>query len=325
MHANVCRLSALDGQGLRLSQHRFSLLSQRGVAPSLPLTNPARAKLKALGVYRTLEDGDTSLSLAECLFTGDRSQQKHQQAAEGPLDHEKIAYSSVSMLQQPRQCTVSSIACDDHPNEPVRFFCKTCGGKCICGECGLSLQHQRHLVVTADTAWRDTLTRIEGELSPSVDRFEEETEGARGLLQDRRTEWASALQEDKQLLSLTRSQLHRRLASKQEEVLSTLASYVRDFCAECEGFKAFIEEKINIIEARAQMVSDGKGSIDPRGVLDFVSREFQNTEDFIEANIPKHFLHLPQSREALLDNMQQVTEDLVGELASLRSKILAAK
>lgn len=300
------------------------MLRSRAVSRPLPLSNPSRSKLRDLDVCRTLRDGDTFLSLAQCLSRVEHVEQGHKESPEVFVDPSQIAYTSISVSQQQRQCTVSSIACEEHPNEPVRFFCRTCEGKCICAECAVSGQHQGHHVTNADAAWQETLSKIDGEYSPSIERAEGDTENARSLLLDRRTEWAAALHEDKQLLSLTNQQLKKYLAAKQDEVLRTMSLFIRDFGAECEGFRAFIHKKINIIEARAQMVADGKGSLDPQMVLDFASREYQSTQDLINSNLPRQFVHLPKSRAASLDHLQQVTQDLLAELSLLRNKIQTA-
>ncbi|KAL8442393.1 hypothetical protein Emed_007305 [Eimeria media] len=311
----------------RLAAHSFSLLDRRGPSPPLPLTNPARAKLRELSAYRTLEDADCFLSLAEaCMQQGtyeaSSQQQQQQQELEG-LSEAQVAYSTVSFQQQQRQCSVSSIACDQHPQEPVRFFCQTCGGRCVCAECALSGNHRRHLVLPAAAAWSEAAARIEGELGPSVERLESEVTEAQALLQDRRAEWIVGIEEDRELLSLTKQQLKKQLAGQQQEALETLSSAMRSFCAECKGFKSLIEKKLSILEAQAQQLVERRGALDPSLVLSFLSDEAQQVQETIDADLPSAFAHLPQSRAALLDAMQQLTQNLLGELNGLRQKVLA--
>ncbi|KAL8428504.1 hypothetical protein ACSSS7_007169 [Eimeria intestinalis] len=315
----------------RLTSHSFSLLERRGPSPPLPLTNPARAKLRELGAYRTLDDADCFLSLAEaCMQQGPpeagqlQQQQKRQQQQLEGLSEAQVAYTTVSSQQQQRQCSVSSIACDQHPQEPVRFFCQTCGGKCICAECALSASHRRHLVLPAAAAWSEAAARIEGELGPSLERFQSEVTEAQALLQDRRAEWVVGIEEDRELLSLTKQQLKKQLAGQQHEALESLASAVRSFSAECKGFRSFIEKKLSLLEAKAQQVAEGRGSLDPSAVLAFLSDEAQQVQQTLDADLPSAFIHLPQSRAALLDAMQQLTQNLMGELNGLRQKVLAA-
>ncbi|KAL8269444.1 hypothetical protein Esti_006634 [Eimeria stiedai] len=312
----------------RLASHSFSLLDRRGPSPPLPLTNPARAKLRELGAYRTLEDADCFLSLAEaCMQQNSHEarlqQQQRQQQLEG-LSEAQVAYTTVSSQQQQRQCSVSSIACDQHPQEPVRFFCQTCGGKCICAECALSGTHRRHLVLPAAAAWNEAAVRIESELGPSLERLESEVTEAQALLQDRRAEWIVGIDEDRELLSLTKQQLKKQLAAQQQETLESLASAVRSFSAECKGFRSFIEKKLSLLESKAQQVAEGRGSLDPSAVLAFLSDQEQQVQETLDADLPGAFEHLPHSRAALLEAMQQLTQNLLGELNGLRQKVLAA-
>lgn len=304
-----------------LSLHCFSLLERRGVSRDLPLSNASRAKLKRLQVYKTLEDSDVFLSLAECL-SNFRTHEKRgpEETADVPKDPREIARSAVSFFHQGHG-SGASFPCEDHPNEALKFYCVSCEGKCICAECAIFGEHRRHQLATAKQAWKDILARIEGDLQVILERAEGDTEGARAVLSDRRTEWATALQEHKELLFLTTQKLKKRLAEKQENILKCISTLLKDFVAECKGFRSLMQKKVEAIEAKAQQVAEGKGSLDPHLVLEFVASKHEEFQQFIEADIPQHFLHLPASRGAVLDHLNQLIQDLLGELSALRNKI----
>ncbi|CDI84390.1 B-box zinc finger protein, putative [Eimeria acervulina] len=71
--ANFCKDCAVETHAprgadpsvvARLSQHRFSPLSSRGVCPTLPLSNAARCKLRAIDHYKRLDDCEPFLEVA---------------------------------------------------------------------------------------------------------------------------------------------------------------------------------------------------------------------------------------------------------------------
>ena len=351
----------------RLSQHRFSPLSSRGVCPTLPLSNAARCKLRAIDHYKRLDDCEPFLEVAAAAAAASASagaasgasktaaarggltkqQQQQQQRQSGRrrsaaesssikqqlleeeisegdssrVSLEEVVNTRVPVNAFPRLCSVSSVPCDLHAGKPSQFFCCSCGGPAVCAECIISGPHQRHPVVSVETAWLEALGRVEIELNAAVERTEEDVASAQAVLRDCRAEWSSSLAQDKQLLSLTLFQVKRQLQEKQKETLAAFAAFIEGFSAECNAFRTLIHTKMKLLETRCAAVAEKKGALDPHLLLTYLGDEYTATQKLIDANIPASFKHLPDSRNALLDNLQQTTIDLLGHLAVLRSKI----
>ncbi|PHJ23647.1 b-box zinc finger domain-containing protein [Cystoisospora suis] len=229
-------------------------------------------------------------------------------------------------------CSITALACDHHPCEPVRYFCRTCVNPpthCLCSECMLGREHRGHFLQKTYEAWRDISARIvHEEWMSNLAHSKVETEGLnRQFLKEKRLEWGRALYEDRQLLLGIGAQLREMIHTREQDLRSSLQQFLSRFSHEVDGFRREIHEKSQEFQTHLDRLRNEKKTLDPLVLIDCYRKNYASIQAFLQLHRdPENdlFSHLPKSRMSLLGHAAQVVEELCALSFEAREKLRIA-
>ncbi|KEP64450.1 UNVERIFIED_CONTAM: B-box zinc finger domain-containing protein [Hammondia hammondi] len=217
-------------------------------------------------------------------------------------------------------CSISNLECDVHPGEPVRFFCMTCRSvPCLCTQCILTREHATHALQPIRQAWADIRSRhLEDEFRSAVGLVKADVDAVKQVLRDKRLEWGKALFDDRGLITQTGELLKDRLGERQENLLTSLATFTTKFAFECDAFRKIVEERAAETQRAMEDIRAHKNSLDSLLLLSFCRDRHDGFTKLLDEDYPSQVAHLPDSRQAILDQAAQVTEEICALVEDLR-------
>eukprot|EP00744_Colponema_vietnamica_P009095 GILI01012949.1.p1 GENE.GILI01012949.1~~GILI01012949.1.p1 ORF type:complete len:468 (-),score=80.29 GILI01012949.1:1178-2581(-) len=207
----------------------------------------------------------------------------------GPLMSKSRSASPVRSEARPIREIISvrtGVACKDHPDEEVTYFCLDCESSCICTECIVHGVHRSHEVQSLKRAFPLVKAKVEDMLFHLSSRMEDLS-----LMEQRveshRREIIENTQTIKQQMAKAFEEVRQRLDKKERELMGNSDLFKDEVCAELDVYVRAAREKTYEMDAAADTIRKIIDSKDEVGLLNFFAESRERVHSILTAEPPQ--------------------------------------
>uniref|UniRef100_A0A0G4I0T8 B box-type domain-containing protein n=1 Tax=Chromera velia CCMP2878 TaxID=1169474 RepID=A0A0G4I0T8_9ALVE len=214
----------------------------------------------------------------------------------------------------------AAIACREHPDERVQYFCHTCETPAVCAECVIHGVHKEHDVQQLRRAYPVIKSKVEDFLFTVGSRIEE-LAAVESRIEAHRRELANAVMAAKQQMGKAFEEVRQRLAKKEMELMQNADAFLHESHSELEGHLRTAREKTRGLEETSSKIRSHINTSDEVGLLNY----YADVKGFLQSTLAttdhQQLANLPEAAaRRVLANINH-TNDHIEALQQLHSAI----
>lgn len=186
------------------------------------------------------------------------------------------------------------VACREHPDEPVQYFCLDCEQPCVCAECVVHGMHKDHQVLNLKKAYPVVRAKVEEFLFSIGSRVEE-----LGLVEQRidqnRRELSQVVATAKLQMSKAFEEVRQRLTKKESELAQNSDNFLQESLSELDSHLRSAREKVRSLDETSAKIRAHINTADHVALLNYYADVRGFLQQTLAGEASTTVAHIPES------------------------------